>query len=163
MATRWNRPVTTEGVQGRLDRLRESAIDSARTFRTAYTFYLVVALYVLVIVSSTDHELLFRAGDVQMPIVNVGVPVVWFFVVVPWLLVLLHFNLLIQATFLADKVSQYTSAIIGQTRAPKKRTEALGLLYPAPLAHKVAAFVMRTDSCRKPCYWAHPQSTKSSM
>ena len=138
MATRWNRPVTTEGVQGRLDRLRESANDSARTFRTAYTFYLVVALYVLVIVSSTDHELLFRAGDVQMPIVNVGVPVVWFFVVVPWLLVLLHFNLLIQATFLADKVSQYASAIFGQTRAPKERTEALGLLYPAPLAHKVA-------------------------
>ena len=138
MATRWNRPVTTEGVQGRLDRLRESANDSARTFRTAYTFYLVVALYVLVIVSSTDHELLFRAEDVQMPIVNVGVPVVWFFVVVPWLLVLLHFNLLIQATFLADKVSQYASAIIVQTRAPKKRTEALSLLYPAPLAHKVA-------------------------
>ena len=78
MATRWNRPVTTEGVQGRLDRLRESANDSARTFRIAYTFYLAVALYVLVIVSSTDHELLFRAGDVQMPIVNVGVPVVWF-------------------------------------------------------------------------------------
>ena len=130
--------MTTEGVQGRLDRLRESANDSARTFRTAYTFYLIVALYVLVIVSSTDHELLFRAGDVQMPIVNVGVPVVWFFVVVPWLLVLLHFNLLIQATFLADKVSQYASAILGQTRAPKERTEALGLLYPAPLAHKVA-------------------------
>ena len=130
--------MTTEEIQRRLDRLRESANDSARTFRTAYTFYLVVALYVLVIVSSTDHELLFRAGDVQMPIVNVGVPVVWFFVVVPWLLVLLHFNLLIQATFLADKVSQYASAIIGQTRAPKKRTEALGLLYPVPLAHKVA-------------------------
>ena len=138
MAIPSKRPVTTKEMQGRLDRLRESANDSARTFRTAYTFYLVVALYVLVIVSSTDHELLFRAGDVQMPIVNVGVPVVWFFVVVPWLLVLLHFNLLIQATFLADKVSQYASAILGQTRAPKERTEALGLLYPAPLAHKVA-------------------------
>ena len=138
MAIPSKRPVTTKEMQGRLDRLRESANDSARAFRTAYTFYLAVALYVLVIVSSTDHELLFRAGDVQMPIVNVGVPVVWFFVVVPWLLVLLHFNLLIQATFLADKVSRYASTIIGQTRAPRKRTEALGLLYPAPLAHKVA-------------------------
>ncbi|MDD9997298.1 MAG: pentapeptide repeat-containing protein, partial [Rhodospirillaceae bacterium] len=143
MATRPTKPLGAEDMQARLDRLRESANESARTFRTAYTFYLVVALYILVIVSSTDHELLFRAGDVQMPIVNVGVPVVWFFVVVPWLLVLLHFNLLMQATFLADKVRQYAIVVIEQTRAPKKRTEALGLLYPAPLAHKVAEIHQR--------------------
>ena len=45
-----------------LDRLRESANDSARNFRVVYTFYLVIALYILVIVSSTDHETLFKAS-----------------------------------------------------------------------------------------------------
>ena len=138
MATRPTRPLEMEDMQGRFDRLREAANESARSFRTAYAFYLIVALYILVIVSSTHHELLFRAGGVQMPIVNVGVPVVWFFTVVPWLLVLLHFNLLIQAMFLADKVSQYATALKGQIRSRTKRSEALGLLYPAPLAHKVA-------------------------
>ena len=137
MAIPPTRTVSIQDMQGRFDRLREAANESARSFRTAYTFYLIIALYILVIVSSTDHDLLFRAGNVQMPIVNVGVPVVWFFTVVPWLLLLLHFNLLIQAIFLANKVSQYAAALNGgMSRA--KRSEALGLLYPAPLAHKVA-------------------------
>ena len=63
--------------------------------------------------------------------------VVRFFTVVPWLLLLLHFNLLIQAIFLANKVSQYAAALNG-SMSRAKRSEALGLLYPAPLAHKVA-------------------------
>ncbi len=143
MSIRPTRPLEIEDVQGRLDRLREAANESARSFRTAYTFYLIVALYILVIVSSTHHEFLFRAGDVQMPIVNVGVPVVWFFTVVPWLLVILHFNLLVQAIFLANKVSQYAAALEGQIRSRTKRSEALGLLFPAPLAHKVADAAQR--------------------
>ena len=132
------RTVSIQDMQGRFDRLRESANESARSFRTAYTFYLIVALYILVIVSSTHHDLLFRAGNVQMPIVNVGVPVVWFFTVVSWLLLLLHFNLLIQARFLAKKVRQYADALEGQIKSRNERSEALGLLYPTPLAHKVA-------------------------
>ena len=137
MAIPPTRTGSLQDVQGRLDRLREAANESARSFRTAYAFYLIVALYILVVVSSTQQELLFRAGDVQMPIVNVGVPVVWFFTVVPWLLLLLHFNLLIQGIFLANKVSQYAAALEGQVRSDNERSEALGLLYPAPLAHKV--------------------------
>ena len=138
MAIPPTRTGSIQDMQGRLDRLREAANESARSFRTAYAFYLIVALYILVIVSSTHQELLFREGDVQMPIVNVGVPVVWFFTVVPWLLVLLHFNLLVQAIFLANKVSQYAAALEGRVRSRNERSEALGLLYPAPLAHKVA-------------------------
>ena len=138
MAIPPTRTVSIQDRQGRFDRLREAANESARSFRTAYAFYLIVALYILVVVSSTHQELLFREGDVQMPIINVGVPVVWFFTVVPWLLLLLHFNLLVQAIFLANKVSQYAVVLEGQVRAGNERSEALGLLYPAPLAHKVA-------------------------
>ena len=96
--------------QERLDRLRESADASARNFRTVYVSYLVIALYILVIISSTDHDLLFRAGDVQAPVINVGMPVVWFFTFVPWILLFLHFNLMLQGTFLARKVSAFRAA-----------------------------------------------------
>ena len=124
--------------QVRLDRLRESANDGARNFRTVYTFYLVISLYILVIVSSTDSELLFRAGDVQMPIINAGVSVVWFFTVVPWILLILHFNLLIQAMFLSRKISQYISELDRRVLYDHERTAALGLLFPLPLAHTLA-------------------------
>ena len=121
--------------QARLDRLRESVDVSARNFHTVYTFYLLIVFYTIVIVSSTDHELLFRAGDVRMPIINITVSVVWFFVVAPWLLLILHFNLLIQGLFLSQKISRYKSTLSEQTMHQNSRVEALSLLFPVPLAH----------------------------
>ena len=126
------------GDPQQLDRLRESANDGARNFRTVYTFYLIVSLYILVVVSSTDHELLFRAGDVQMPIINAGVSVVWFFTAVPWILLILHFNLLIQAMFLSRKINRYVSALDRHVLSVHERTVALDLLFPLPLAHKLS-------------------------
>ena len=123
--------------QERLDRLRESADASARNFRTVYVSYLVIALYILVIISSTDHDLLFRAGDVQAPVINVGMPVVWFFTFVPWILLFLHFNLMLQGTFLARKVSAFRAAVRRSTPLDGTRDEQLDMLFPAPLAHMV--------------------------
>ena len=111
----------------------EAANDTARNFRAVYVAYLVIAFYILVIISSTDDELLFRAGNVQMPIINTSVPVVWFFIVAPWILLLLHLNLLMQAVFLSTKVHRYTS------RLAKENIHTRGLLFPAPLAHLLAA------------------------
>ena len=111
----------------------EAANDTARNFRAVYVAYLVIAFYILVIISSTDDELLFRAGNVQMPIINTSVPVVWFFIVAPGILLLLHLNLLMQAVFLSTKVHRYTS------RFAKENIHTRGLLFPAPLAHLLAA------------------------
>ena len=120
----------------------EAANDTARNFRAVYTTYLVVAFYIIVIISSTNDELLFRAGNVQMPIINTSVPVVWFFIVAPWILFLLHLNLLIQAVFLSTKVHQYTS------RFANEETHIRGLLFPAPLAHLLVA-----DTQRRSVQW----------
>ena len=128
-----------------LDRLRESANDSARNFRVVYTFYLVIALYILVIVSSTDHETLFMASKVQMPIINAGVPVAWFFTVVPWILTILHLNLLVQAIFLSRKIFQYSSLLDKKYTSSRESLAALSLLFPIPLAHKLAYADHRTS------------------
>ena len=118
----------------RLDRLRESANDSARNFRTVYISYLIIALYILSIVIFREDELLFRNGSLQIAIVNFSVPIESFFIVSPLILLALHFNLLIQAMFLSRKVRQYVSAINDE----KMKIEMCGLLFPAPLAHMIA-------------------------
>ena len=115
----------------------EAANDTARNFRAVYVAYLVIAFYILVIISSTSDELLFRAGNVQMPIINTSVPVVWFFIVAPWILLLLHLNLLMQAVFLSTKVHRYTS------RFAEEKIHERGLLFPAPLAHLLVADTQR--------------------
>ncbi len=111
----------------------EAANDTARNFRAVYTTYLVIASYILVTILSTDDELLFRAGNVQMPIINTSVSVVWFFRIAPLILLLLHLNLLMQAMFLSTKVHRYTS------RLAKENIHTRGLLFPAPLAHLLVA------------------------
>lgn len=128
----------------RLSRLRESANDSARNFRTVYISYLVIALYIFSIVIVREEELLFRNGSLQIAIVDFSVPIGSFFIVSPMILLALHLNLLIQAVFLSRKVHQYASAI--QTihslqllpSSNDEKMEMRDLLFPAPLAHMIA-------------------------
>ena len=125
----------------RLSRLRESANDSARNFRTVYVSYLIIALYILSIVIFREEELLFRNGSLQIAIVNFSVPIRSFFIVSPLILLALHFNLLIQAIFLSRKVYQYASAIPTihllqlLPSSNGEKMEMRDLLFPAPLAH----------------------------
>ena len=111
----------------------EAANDSARHFRVVYVAYLVIAFYIIVMLFSTGHELLFRNGNVQIPIINTRAPVGEVFIAAPMILFLLHFDVLIQAVFLSTKVHRYTS------RLAKEKIHVHGLLFPAPLAHLLVA------------------------
>ena len=116
----------------------ESANASARHFRTVYSFYLFFALFFLINVLITDQELLFREGYIQMPIVNVSVPVVRFFIVSPLVLLILHFNLLIQALFLSKKIALYSLELSRCGGSEISNREALDSLFPMPLVYLIA-------------------------
>ena len=116
----------------------ESANASARHFRTVYSFYLLFALFFLINVLITDQELLFREGQIQMPIVNVGVPVVRFFIVSPLVLLILHFNLLIQALFLSKRIALYSLELARYGGSERSNREALDSLFPIPLVFFIA-------------------------
>ena len=118
-------------------RLLESANDSARHFRNVYVGYLTVMIYTLVVIVATDQELLFKAGDKQLPLVNITVPIKAFFICMPWALLVVHFYLLIQASFLAGKVRDYVAEIKGLES--QERNKAYRLLSPVPLAHTFVA------------------------
>ena len=115
-------------------RLLESANDSARHFRNIYAAYLTVMIYTLVVVLSTDQELLFKAGDKQLPLVHITIPIKEFFIYMPLAILVIHFYLLIQASFLADKVRDYISEI-EKRLGSQERDKAYRLLFPVPLAH----------------------------
>ena len=117
------------------EHLLESANDSARYFRNIYLAYLTVMIYILIIVLSTDQELLFRAGDKQLPLIHINVPIVAFFTYMPWALLVLHFYLLIQVTFLSDKVHLYRQGLYARIRSREGIRKAKMLLAPVPLVH----------------------------
>ena len=114
--------------------LLESANDSARHFRNIYAVYLTLMIYIFIIVLSTEQELLFSAGDKQLPLVHIRVPIVAFFTWMPWALLVLHFYLLIQVTFLSDKVCFYKQEINDHLKSRDIR-KAKMLLASVPLVH----------------------------
>lgn len=66
--------------------------------------FMALCTYVLVIVfSTTDKDLLVGKG-IRLPVVDVEVPILGFYAVVPYLLVLVHFNLLLQLQLLSRKL-----------------------------------------------------------
>ena len=92
-------------------------------------------IYIFIIVLSTDQELLFRAGDKQLPLINISVPIVSFFVWIPWALLVLHFYLLIQAKFLSDKVHLYKQGLYANLRSREDVRKAHRLLASVQLVH----------------------------
>ena len=116
----------------------DAANDSARNFRAVYVAYLIIASYIVVTIFSADDELLFRNGNVQIPIINTSATVEKFFIFAPLILLFLHLNVLMQAMFLSTKVRRYTSALDDDRNTPAfciKKINAPSLLFPAPLAH----------------------------
>jgi len=71
---------------------------------------MAACVYVLVIVfGTTDLDLLIGKG-VKLPFVNVEVPIVGFYVFAPYILVIVHFNLLLQLQLLSRKLHAFDSA-----------------------------------------------------
>jgi uncharacterized protein YjbI with pentapeptide repeats len=90
--------------------LLEVANTSSERLAVLHTGFMATCVYVLVIVfGTTDLDLLIGKG-VQLPVVNVAVPIVGFYVFAPFILVLVHFNLLLQLQLLSRKLHAFDSA-----------------------------------------------------
>jgi len=90
------------------DKLVEAVNASSVGVRNVYMPFLLVGLYILLFVGSTTDEQLLRADSIPLPIINVFLPIVGAYAVVPWLFVLLHFYLLVQIALLARRISLLT-------------------------------------------------------
>lgn len=81
--------------------------DSARYVRNFYISFILLAVYTTVIVWSTTDEMLFRVSMITLPLLNLQLPIKGFYTFSPYILLLIHFNLLLQLHFLAKKLSQF--------------------------------------------------------
>ena len=100
-----------DSVKGPIVALTEKLLDSvnetARIARTSLLFFLVVALYLLIIVGTTTDLMLLRGEIVALPLMEVGVPVVVFYTVAPLIFLLLHGNLLLRLSQLTVTVNRW--------------------------------------------------------
>lgn len=98
--------------------LLDAANRASEKIAALHIAFLAVCAYVIVIVfGTTDMDLLLGKG-IHLPLVAVDVPIAGFYAAVPYLLVLIHFNLLLQLQLLSRKLYAFERA------APQK--EGLG-------------------------------------
>ena len=121
-------------VLERIEMLRSSADDAARTIRGVYFIFLLVGLYIAIIIGSTTDEQLLRESGIKLPLLGIELPIVRVYTIVPPLFVLLHFNLLLQFYLLSKKLHHLDEAII-LLKGQASRREARDLIFPFPFSN----------------------------
>ncbi len=110
---------------------------SAALVRALYLSFLLLGAYVGVTIGGTTHEQLLKVSPVTLPILNVDLPVMAFYAVVPWLLVLFHFNLLLQLFLLSRQLRLFNEILDGVPDKDEQRVQRLQL-FPFPLVQLLA-------------------------
>src|SRR5258706_5634246 len=87
--------------------LLDSANQASTQAAVLHVAFMALCAYVLIIVFGTkDIDLLIGKG-VKLPLVDVEVPIVGFYTFAPYLVVLVHFNLLLQLLLLSRKLNNF--------------------------------------------------------
>jgi uncharacterized protein YjbI with pentapeptide repeats len=85
--------------------------DAANAVSSRFVTFVSVGAYVAVTVAATTHEMLLRASSVvTLPLLNAQIPIIGpfgFYSIAPWLIVLLHSDLLLQLSILSRDLERF--------------------------------------------------------
>ena len=117
----------------RAEKALEAANTAAGMVHNLYLTFLLLGTYIGIIIAGTTDEQLLRVSSVTLPLLNVALPILGFYIVTPWLFVLVHFNLLYQYTLLGRKIRVFDRLA---AQLPKNDNSALReRLTNFPLVH----------------------------
>lgn len=85
---------------------------AAQSVQKVYITFVLLATYIGIIIGGTTDEQLFRVSPVTLPLLNVELPILGFYALVPGLFVILHFNLLLQLTLLGQKARHFQESLM---------------------------------------------------
>ncbi len=104
-----------EGREEYAEKLLASVNDAAAALSTRFVTFVTVGAYVAVTVAATTHEMLLRASNlVTLPLLNAQIPIIGpfgFYSIAPWLIVLLHSDLLLQLSILANELDRFDKEV----------------------------------------------------
>ncbi len=118
------------------EQLLDSANSASQTVAALHVAFLAFVAYFGVIIWGTTHEDMLRISPVKLPILDVELPLTAFYNFVPWMLVLLHFNLLMQLELLSCKLWNLDRHLPNTPAAQQVRDR----LFIFPFAHLIAGY-----------------------
>ena len=99
--------------------LERSLNNSATRVSTIWISYLIFALYLVIATGTATHRQLLMAEPLKLPVLNIDLPLYWFFVLAPILFVLFHFYVLLQVLLLGRTAAAYNEAADRAIRDPR--------------------------------------------
>ncbi len=121
--------------EGRIAVLRAAVDSSARHVHWLYFTFLVFVFYVWVTVFSTDDEQLLKEAPIHPPLPNVELPLVEFYLIIPWLVLFLHAYLLTQFFLLSRRLFDLNDAL-KSLPSDLERTQR-NLPFPLIFSHRI--------------------------
>jgi uncharacterized protein YjbI with pentapeptide repeats len=94
-----------------VDELQGALNDTAGKASVLWTTFITFALYLVIAFGSVTHRNLFLEDPVKLPLFNVDLPLVGFFLVAPAILVIFHFYVFLQLLALAKKARDYDAVL----------------------------------------------------
>ena len=138
--TPWDIPLLTpdgvipqQDLSARADQLHGAADEAARLAQKASLWFLDLGAYLAVIIESTTDVQLLKVSPVTLPLLNAPVPLLGFYVVAPWLLLLIYFNFLLHLTFLAPRLHRLATVVAAFPEARGREEQHLRL-FPFPFS-----------------------------
>ncbi len=131
----------TDDRTARLGELRKAVDEAAGQARQLTFLMLTVGLYIGITGATTTHRMLLVGGTIQMPILNVGVDLLWFYRAAPILFLVLHAWLMGAMVSLSRRIDALNREI---DRLPGvERRYQRGLVAAFPFVEWRAGFLSR--------------------
>jgi hypothetical protein len=94
-----------------LGELQKALNEAAGKASVLWTTFITFQLYLAIAFGSVTHRDLFLENSIKLPLLNVDLPLVGFFVVAPAVLVILHFYVFLQLLGLAITAKDYNALL----------------------------------------------------
>jgi uncharacterized protein YjbI with pentapeptide repeats len=104
-----------------LGELQRALNDAASKLSVLWTTFITFELYLAIAFGSVTHRDLFLETPIKLPLLNVDLPLVGFFVVAPTILVIFHFYLFLQLLAFVVKTRDYDALLRRAARKPEDR------------------------------------------
>jgi uncharacterized protein YjbI with pentapeptide repeats len=100
--------------------LERSLNDSAARVSTIWISYLIFALYLFIATGTATHSQLFLGDPLKLPVLNIDLPLYWFFILAPILFVLFHLYVLLQVLLLGRTAVAYNDTVNQAVKPPRE-------------------------------------------
>jgi uncharacterized protein YjbI with pentapeptide repeats len=104
-----------------LGELQKALNDAAGKASVLWTTFIIFQLYLAIAFGSVTHRDLFLETPIKLPLLNVDLPLVGFFVVAPTVLLIFHFYVFLQLAGLASKARDYNTLLAAEAPVASDR------------------------------------------